>query len=65
MQLCTNVVLVLVLFHATSTANQHLIITGRILPMCPKAPENLKGKVNISLEERKMEDIENDLGEKF
>ena len=33
--------------------------------MCPKAPENLKGKVNISLEERKMEDIENDLGEIF
>jgi len=29
--------------------------------MCPKAPENLKGKVNISLEEKKMEDIEKDL----
>ena len=41
------------------------IITGPVLPMCPKAPENLKGKVNISLEERKMEDIENDLGEIF
>ena len=31
--------------------------------MCSKTLSNLKGKVNISLEERKMEDIENDLGE--
>ena len=33
------------------------------LPMCSKNPSNLKGKVNISLVERKMEDIEHDLGE--
>ena len=33
------------------------------LLMCSKTPENLRGKINISLEERKMEDIENDLGE--
>ena len=33
------------------------------LPMCSKTPENLRGKINISLEERKMEDIEKDLGE--
>ena len=31
--------------------------------MCSKTPSNLKGKVNISLVERKMEDIERDLGE--
>ena len=31
--------------------------------MCSKTPSNLKGKVNISLVERKMEDIEHDLGE--
>ena len=51
----------------TSLPSVHINITyivqGPILSMCPKAPENLKGKVNISLEEKKMEDIEKDLGE--
>jgi len=31
------------------------------LPMCPKIPENLEGKVNISQEIRNMEDIAKDL----
>ena len=37
-------------------------VSSPSLSMCPKQPENLQGKVNISEEIRKMEDIEQDLG---